>query len=519
LELSSERKAGMRLAASCGMRVITRLMCAVWMVSSACGHEPTMAGEDVKQSVDALDGAPGFTMMPLFTLEHNPNGFVDGSGRPVWLSGMIIDRKAHGWPLINDATLQRIHDNGGNFAHIRLGPFVRWYEGKTFEAYYYNEVEERYDLDRWNEPFWDSVRRVLTKAESLGIYVEVDVADGWTMKYHADIPDHYLSPWQEPNNVNDAKYDCENMMPPASNVHPRWLNKVAEVTAGFPNVIYEIGNETDTCPQMATLEWEHLVTSAIFARRPDATISTNSRNLTLENQSWNRYVNRHQSKNYPEAIERRWNKPAGINEYAQSSPETYSKEVWHGFALGTYLHYWGNDDEIYDQDATLSALHFFQSIVNKTRFLSYTQLPIDKGRLVGEIDGDYVGFLYPDDLRELFITEMRAPQYDVRWYDVMTHELKVAEKRSGGAQPFPRPGPPHSQTWIVHVNAHEEPHAQWLDERFDDLDNGLLHGQHRWARIDDSPTVEGSSAKVVHIPAGSRVIAVDKDVPIQDRGK
>jgi len=114
--------------------------------------------------------------------------------------------------------------------------------------------------------------------------------------------------------------------------------------------------------------------------------------------------------------------------------------------------------------------------------------------------------------------------HKVGWDDAMEPEGRGwwsprAEVRSGNPQLFPRPGPPDSQTWIVHVNAHEEPRGFWLEERFDDLDNGLLHGQHRWSRIDDSPTIEGSTAKVVHIPAGNRVYAVDKDVPIQIHGK
>ena len=501
------------------MRIISRLTCAVWLFASACGFEPTAVEEPASAKVAALEDPSEFAMLPLYALEHNPNGFVDGSGRPVWLTGMVIDRKAHGWPLIDGATLQRIHDNGGNYAHIRLGPFVRWYEGADFEAYRYVDDEGVYDLDTWNEPFWDRVRGVLRAAEKLGIYVEVDVVDGWTMKYHPEQDEHWISPWQDGNNRNGAKYHCDNMMPPGSTVHTRWMEKVAEVTAEFPNAIYQVGNETNTCPDMARPAWEGLVASKIRERRPDATISTNSANPDIENAPWIDYVNRHKGGTSPEPIPRIWDKPAGINEYALSTPETYSTEVWHGFALGMYLHYWANDDEFFDQQRTLAAVHFFQSIVNKTRFFHYTQWPIDRGRLVGEPDRDYVGFLYPGDANAIFITDLRAPLYDARWYDVMTHELKLAEVRVGGPQPFNRPGPPNSQTWIVHANAHEQPNGLWLDERFDDLDNGLLHGQHQWARIDDSPTVEGTTAKVVHIHPGSNAIAVDKDVPIQTGGK
>jgi hypothetical protein len=489
-------------------------------LASGCGFERTAVEVPASVKVSALDEPPEFSMLPLYTLDHNPNGFIDGSGRPVWLSGMVIDRKEHGWPLIDDETLQRIHDNGGNYAHIRLGPFVRWHERPEFEAYRYVDEEGVYNLEFWNEPFWDRVRQVLRSAEKLGIYVEVDVADGWTMKFHGDQEEHWISPWQAGNNRNGAQYRCADMMPEGWDVHIGWIEKVAEVTAEFPNAIYQVGNETDTCRGMAKPAWENLVVSTIRSHRADPTISTNSADPNLENADRIDYVNRHHGEAVPKALERSWDKPAGINEYGQSTPETYSREVWHGFALGTYLQYWANDDDFFDQQYTLAAVHFFQSVVNKTRFLHYTQWPIDKGRLVGEPDRDYIGFLAPDDPDPtIFITDLREPLYDTRWYDVMTRELKIAEVRSGGAQPFNRPGTPNAQTWIVHVNAHEQPNGLWLDERFDELDNGLLHGQHQWARIDDSPTVEGSTAKVVHIPAGNRVFAVDKDVPIQTRGK
>src|SRR5262252_4612762 len=106
------------------MRVISWLTCSAWLFASGCGFEPTEVEVPASAKLSALGEVPEFTMQPLYAIEHNPNGFVDGSGRPVWLTGMVIDRKEHGWPLIDAETLQRIHDNGGNYAHIRLGPFV-----------------------------------------------------------------------------------------------------------------------------------------------------------------------------------------------------------------------------------------------------------------------------------------------------------------------------------------------------------------------------------------------------------
>ena len=474
--------------------------------------------------------APSFELAPLRISAGKWTGFEDSNGRPFWPKGLIsgggAEGGAEGWPLIDDVTLRLIHDNGGNFTHINMGPFVRWFEGPEDEAYYFNPQTGRYNLQIWNEAFWTRVDHILTLAEDLGIYVEVDLVDGWTMKYH-DVPPpkDRISPWQAGHNDNGVAYDCEHM-PTDNPTAKAWLQKIAAVTGSHRNVIYQVGNETNTCPAMGKPAWEAMVVAEMEQHLPAARLfGTNSKNPDIERAPWIDYVSRH--RDYPEPYPLIVEKPVGVNEYGDSTPAQFALEVWHAFARGTYLAYWQGSDDFYERRDTLSAMHFFHSVIGKTDFGRYTPHPIIDHRLVGRRHQDYIGhfFLYPvgDQSGPITITELADPEdrFDVRWYNTDTQVLQAVDVIAGGApHTFT---PPAAGSWALHVHRRGPTPAPqpgtWLDEKFDDLTVGWLDGQRGWVRIDDSASVEGGADKVAVLRSGPTAIAVDRDVPIQATGK
>jgi hypothetical protein len=506
------------------------------LAAAACASESPAFDDPAASSAQSVTGPPAgaqpsFDLAPLRISAGKWTGFEDRNGRPFWPTGMITGGGAYGgaegWPLIDDVTLRLIHDNGGNFTHINLGPFVRWFEGPEDEAYVFNENTGRYNLGAWNEPFWNRVDHLLTYAEELGIYVEVDLVDGWTMKDHDDVPppNDRISPWQAGHNDNGVAYDCTNM--PTNNPTAKaWLAKIAQVTGGHRNVIYQVGNETKTCPPMGKPAWEAMVVAEMTQHLPDTRLfSTNSENRNIENAAWIDYVNRH--RDYPEPYELIVEKPVGVNEYTDSTVAQFIREIWHSFTLGTYLAYWQGTHDFYQRQDTLAALHFFHTVLGKTDLGRYTPHPLIPHRLVGRRHQDYIGHFYDypaaPDTTTITITELADPEdrFDVRWYDPSAGVLRAAYVIPGGA---PRTfTPPSAGSWVLHVHRQGPTPAPqpgtWLDEKFDDLSVGWLDGQRNWVRIDDSASVEGGADKVAVLRSGPTAVAVNRDVPIQTAGK
>ena len=125
-------------------------------------------------------------------------------------------------------------------------------------------------------------------------------------------------------------------------IHKKWLRKIVEHTGKYPNVIYQIGNETFDCwGQGSSGAWElgvaDTVRGALGANR--RLISTNSHNGAVEASSAIDYVNMHIEK----APERgALNKPVAVNEYDTSkfSYKNYGSMLRSSYNNKTYFHAW-----------------------------------------------------------------------------------------------------------------------------------------------------------------------------------
>ncbi len=101
----------------------------------------------------------------------------------------------------------------------------------------------KFDLDRWNPDYFQRLHAFLSEAVERGIVVEISL---FTSQYGE--PQWEVSPFHAANNVNhttpvDLKHvntrDNGNLLA----YQERYVRKLVDETAPFPNVIYEIQNE------------------------------------------------------------------------------------------------------------------------------------------------------------------------------------------------------------------------------------------------------------------------------------
>ena len=293
----------------------------------------------------------------LTPLRVSGSDFIDATGKRVYLLGAIpccvgeID-----WPLINslgyrrpgakglmaltsvtESAMQRIADAGGNFVHIRLGPYTDAdNEGNHYPEFAAYRIVSYgiADLSAWNEAFWAKVRGVIERAGSLGLYVEVDITDGWALR--TDFP----HPWAAGRNIQG--YDnatCATMFAPPDPVAQAWIRKVLDETSHFPNVLYQVSNESHVCGisrGRSLMPWEAATIEIVHER--GRLVGTNSHDVVIEEIA--DYVAYHVCE-APRMLDR----PVMVNEYAARCGNTLSADEWTEEATraarnGTSFHLW-----------------------------------------------------------------------------------------------------------------------------------------------------------------------------------
>jgi hypothetical protein len=149
------------------------------------------------------------------------------------------------WPLASEIWLDWMKAQGNiNAVHVRLGPW-RAILGTESELEWsdagggYLEVGGKADLTQFNPKFWATVDGLLSAAARRGIWVEVDLIDGWGIKHcgMGDIPDYH--PWSARNNVQGEDH-CSARV---DAVQEAWLRQAAKVAGRHGNVIFETSNE------------------------------------------------------------------------------------------------------------------------------------------------------------------------------------------------------------------------------------------------------------------------------------
>ena len=206
---------------------------------------------------------------PLRVHPTNPRYFTDGSGRTIYLTGShtwpnLIDRGTSDPPPAFDfaAYLDLLRRSNHNF--IRMwGRHVTRYQGYGREVLYAGPLawprtgpgaaldgKPRFDLDRFDQAFFDRLRDRVVAAGRQGIYVAVMLFDGWAL-HLSPAPDQVEGhPFHAANNVNGVgigsilDYQVLPLDPRVQALQEAYIRKVVDTVADLPNVLWEVANES-----------------------------------------------------------------------------------------------------------------------------------------------------------------------------------------------------------------------------------------------------------------------------------
>lgn len=180
-------------------------------------------------------------------------------GRPVLLLGASDDDNLFQWPDIVPH-LDKMKDAGANFIRNTMSDR----RDKGFEVYPFKQLTDgKYDLDQWNETYWDRFETMLRETHKRGIFVQIEVWDrfDYSMK---NWPPH---PYNPKNNINYT--EAESGLVPEYPEHPgknrqpfffttpsqkniavvfkyqqRFIDRMLAHTLKYDHVLYCMDNET-----------------------------------------------------------------------------------------------------------------------------------------------------------------------------------------------------------------------------------------------------------------------------------
>jgi hypothetical protein len=237
--------------------------------------EEARAGRDraSPEPMSGLDGAPG----PLVVAAANPRYFMVASDqrKAVYLTGSHIWNNLHDGmgpgPECSDTPerldfgeyLDFLEERGHNFIRLwRWEQFKSQAAGADFhlcmtpqpwmrtgpgEA---KDGKPKFDLDRFDEAFFDRLRDRAVAAGERGIYVGMMLFDGWAL-HLSPAPDHVEGhPFHAANNVNGIgiasilDYQVLPLDPRVQELQESYIRRVVDTLHALPNVLWEVANES-----------------------------------------------------------------------------------------------------------------------------------------------------------------------------------------------------------------------------------------------------------------------------------
>lgn len=231
------------------------------------------------------DTPPANADGPLRVHPDNPRYFTDDTGKAIYLTG------SHTWLNLQDGGpkfpppkfdyeeyLDLLAEQNHNFTRLWNWespawvspnsskiwldplPFQRTGPGKAADG------RPKFDLTRFNQGYFDRLRRRVAAAGDRGIYVGIMLFQGFSVsrksKSRKDTPWKY-HPLNRANNVNGIHGDPDGdgegyethelRIPEVTRIQEAFVRKVIDTVNDLDNVIYEIGNE---CHGGST-EWQY----------------------------------------------------------------------------------------------------------------------------------------------------------------------------------------------------------------------------------------------------------------------
>jgi hypothetical protein len=186
-------------------------------------------------------------------------------GEAVWLIGGSWQDNLFNHPVGLDEHLDLLVSAGGNYARNVMS---HRNTGNVF-AYHQNE-DERFDLDRWNDEYWERFENFLQLTYERDIIVQIEIWDPWDKHAdHQSFGGWSFHPFNPANNITwtpeESGLPEEIDFDPQTNPtdHPFWysvpelennelllqyqqayVDKLLSYSLNFPHILYCMNNET-----------------------------------------------------------------------------------------------------------------------------------------------------------------------------------------------------------------------------------------------------------------------------------
>lgn len=201
--------------------------------------------------------------------KENP-AYWQYKGKPVLLIGGSVDDNLFQIPNLKEH-LDLLKSVGGNYVRNTMSARD---EGNVWQ---FGKANGKYDLDKWNDEYWQRFERFLKLTNQRDIIVQIEI---WaTFDYYRDIWE--VNPFNPKNNIN---YTAEQTgLPEQVNTHPirtennffwsvpaernqkivlkyqqRFVDKILSYSLKYPNVLYCMDNETSVTPEWGYY-WSHYI--------------------------------------------------------------------------------------------------------------------------------------------------------------------------------------------------------------------------------------------------------------------
>ncbi len=196
--------------------------------------------------------------MRIQPYDENPY-YWQYEGEPVMLLGGSKDDNLFQLPELKEH-LDEIAEVGGNYIRNTMSDR----QNKGFEVYPFKKLETgKYDLDQWNEEYWQRFENMLRWTSERDIMVQIEIWDRFDYS-RENWPPH---PYNPVNNINysyaESGFAAEYPKHPGANVQPfffttplqrnnqtvlqyqeKFVNKLLDHALNYPNVLYCMDNET-----------------------------------------------------------------------------------------------------------------------------------------------------------------------------------------------------------------------------------------------------------------------------------
>jgi hypothetical protein len=231
-----------------------------------------------------LFGAHPLTDGVLRVDPQNPRYFEDGQGQIVYLTG------SHTWGDVQDtghslpipkfnfkAYANWVRAHNGNYIRLWHDESARWAPNRNdfwIDPLPYQRTGPgtaldggpKWDLTKFNQAFFDRLRQRAIMAGQKGIYVSVQLFQGWSIENKGLAGTPWKGhPMNAANNINGINGDRNGngqgeevhtlANPAVSAIEEAYVRKVIDTVGNLDNVMYEISNESPASP--ANTAWQY----------------------------------------------------------------------------------------------------------------------------------------------------------------------------------------------------------------------------------------------------------------------